>query len=198
MRLYLITHAHTQQEPAVDVARWRLSDAGREQAAVLAREPFWAEVDRIVLSSEPKTQLTVEPVLATRDLPLTTDARFDELHRPGWVGDYVGRVAHCFAHPHQAAVDWEPASDALARFCAGIADLHARFPKQTLALIGHGLTLSLYRAHLLHQYRDGAIWVRLADWRALAFAAVALVEGEADQAVLRRDFAPTSASAGRA
>ena len=198
MRLYLITHAHTQQEPAVDAARWRLSEAGREQAAALAREPFWAEVDRVVLSSEPKTRLTVEPALATRDLPLTVDARFNELHRPGWVGDYVGRVAHCFAHPHQAAVDWEPASEALARFRAGMVDLHTQFPKQTLALIGHGLTLSLYRAHLLNQYVDGAIRVRLADWRALAFAAVALVEGEADRAVLRQDFASTSSSTARA
>lgn len=198
MRLYLITHAHTQQEPTVDAPRWRLSNTGRAQAAALAREPLWADVDRIVLSSEPKTQLTVEPVLAARDLPLTVDARFDELHRPGWVGDYVGRVAHCFAHPRQAAVDWEPATDALARFRDGIADLHAQFPKQTLALVGHGLTLSLYRAHLLNQYREGAIWVRLLDWRALVFAAVARVEGEAEQAVLRQDFAPTSSSTARA
>ena len=198
MLLRLITHAHTQQEPAVDATRWRLSDAGREQAAALAQLSFWANVDRVVLSSEPKTRLTAQPVLDARALPVTVDARFDELHRPGWVNDYVGRVQQCFAHAHQAAVDWEPATAALARVRAGIADLHAQFPAQTFALVGHGLTLSLYRAHLLDQYRDGQIYVKLADWRALPFAAVALAEVGGGRAVLRRDFVASAASTGRA
>ncbi len=198
MHLHLITHAHTRQLPSVDVTTWQLSEAGREQAVTLARQPFWSRVERIVVSSEAKTRLTAQPVLDARDLPLTVDARFDELQRPGWVDDYGARVQQCLAQPQQAAVDWEPASTALARVRAGVAALHAQFAGQTLALVGHGLTLSLYRAHLLDQYIDGQIHVKLADWRALPFAAVALAEVSAQQATLRQDFAPTSAAGGRA
>ena len=109
------------------------------------------------------------PVLATRPLPVTVDARFDELRRsPTWTDDYVARVAEVFAHPRRSVHGWEAADDALARFLAGIADLRVQFPNQILALVGHGLTFSLYRAHLLHRDR-----VELEDWKALSFAAVA-------------------------
>lgn len=169
--LYLITHAHTQAEPAIDSSRWRLSTQGERQAELLAQQPFWAQVDRIILSSEPKTRLTVAPLLALRPLPVTVDARFDELVRPGWVEEYESRVAQAFANPTQPAGAWEPASHALNRVLAGVADLCTQWAGQTLALVGHGLTLSLYRAHLLGQSH-----VLLADWRQLSFAAVAVAD----------------------
>jgi broad specificity phosphatase PhoE len=169
--LYLVTHAHTEAEPAIESARWRLSAQGERQAALLAQQPFWSQVDRIILSSEPKTRLTVAPLLALRPLPVTIDARFDELVRPGWVEQYESRVAQAFAYPEQPAGDWEPAGHALNRMVAGIADLCIEWAGQTLALVGHGLTLSLYRAYLL-----GYSYVGLGDWRQLSFAAVALVD----------------------
>lgn len=179
--LYLITHAHTQAEPAIDTACWRLSAQGERQAAFLAQQPFWPQVDRIILSSEPKTRLTVAPLLARRPLPVMVDARFDELVRPGWVEKYESRVAQAFASPEQPAGDWEPANRALNRVLAGVADLCIHLAGQTLALVGHGLTLSLYRAHLL-----GQTHVRFDDWRRLGFAAVALVDPVAGR--LLRDF----------
>ncbi|MEZ4836621.1 MAG: histidine phosphatase family protein [Caldilineaceae bacterium] len=144
--LYLITHAHTQQQRDVDAATWTLSERGGQQAATLAREQFWANVTRIVLSSEPKTRLTVEPVLAARDLPVTVDARFNELKRPAaWTDDYVAAVAAAFDRPHESVNGWEAAAAAQARFIHGIEDLCQRFPNGTFALVGHGLTFSLYR-----------------------------------------------------
>ena len=171
-RLYLITHACTRQIPNVDAARWQLNDVGRKQAAALALQPFWEGVDRLLLSSEPKTRLTVAPLLEERDLPLAEDARFDELRRtPEWNHDYSARVAELFRRPQDSVAGWERAADALARFHAGIADWAARHPHETLALVGHGLTFSLYRAHLL-----GQTTVALRDWQKLSFAAVACVE----------------------
>jgi broad specificity phosphatase PhoE len=171
MRLYLITHAHTQLAPEVDSRSWQLSSQGSRQAELLAQQPFWREVQRIVLSSEPKTRLTVEPLLVRRAMPVVEDARFDELHRPGWVEEYNARVRHAFAYPEESAGEWEPAASALARFLAGIGALCTAFPTETLALVGHGLTLSLYRAHLL-----GRTHVDYEEWRQLSFAAVALVD----------------------
>lgn len=142
------------------------------QAAALARQPFWDEVDRLLLSREPKTRLTVAPLLKSKDLPVDEDDRFNELHRsPEWTNDYTARVAEVFRRPRESVAGWEPAADALTRFRAGIDDWAARHPHDTLALVGHGLTFSLYRAHLL-----GLPTVPLQDWRQLSFAAVACVQ----------------------
>lgn len=185
MRLYLIRHAHTQPDPQADAAQWSLSARGQAQAQILARQPFWAEVTHIVVSSEAKTRLTVEPVLTQRQLPLLVDPRFDELRRGGWSSDaeYVNQVQLAFAQPAQPAGEWEAAAHALQRLRSGIADLVVRYPGATLALVGHGLLLSLYRAAL-----RGQATVPLADWQQLGFAAVALVDPTAGR--LLQDFTP--------
>ncbi|MEZ4867983.1 MAG: histidine phosphatase family protein [Caldilineaceae bacterium] len=182
-RLYLVTHALTQVEQTAEASHWRLSPAGEQQAHTLAVQPFWAEVTRIVLSQEAKTRLTIEPLLAQRKVPIHVDGRFNELYRPGWVENYGARVRQALAQPDQPAGEWEAATVALARFQAGIADLCQRFPGETLALVGHGLTFSLYRAALL-----GRATVDYTAWQQLSFAAVALVDPVAH--VLLQDFTP--------
>ena len=181
MHLYLITHAATQMSKTTAVASWALSPAGEEQARKLAACTFWNDVGCIVLSSEPKTQLTVEPLLAMRPIPTIVDARLDELYRPGWVDDYAVRVRQAFAAPTVPAGEWESAAAALTRVQEAIAALVASYRDQTLALVGHGLTLSLYRADLLGQSH-----VNYNDWSQLSFAAVALVDPLAK--VLIHDF----------
>ncbi|CAN5444551.1 hypothetical protein BH10CHL1_BH10CHL1_43800 [soil metagenome] len=182
-RLYLITHAHTRQDPQADTTKWQLSELGLQQAMILADQPFWNQVDRIVLSSELKTRLTVEPLLKQRHLPIVVDARFDELQRPGWVVDYTAQVQQAFFEPDIPAGEWEPASQALARFLRGIKHLRQQFPGETLALVGHGLTLSLYRADLL-----GKRTVELAEWQQLSFTAQAMVDPVAK--TILQDFRP--------
>jgi broad specificity phosphatase PhoE len=185
MQLYLITHALTHQDRATEATQWRLSAQGQAQAALLAQQPFWVQIDRILVSSEPKTRLTVESVLAVRPLPVWSDPLFDELRRPGWTVDYTAQVRQAFAVPDQAAGEWEPANGALQRFLTGIGFIRQEFAGETLALVGHGLTLSLYRAYLLGQTR-----VNLADWQQLSFAAVALVDPEARH--MLQDFQPVA------
>lgn len=190
MKLYLVTHAHTEATPLVDARGWSLSTEGERQAALLAAQPFWGVVDRIFISSEPKTRRTVAPVLRQRALPVTVDGRLDELHRPGWVEDYRARVAQAFAAPEQPAGDWEPASVALARILAAVVDMCAQYPDATAVLVGHGLTLSLYRAHLL-----GQTHVSVDDWRRLSFAAVAIADPVAG--VWLQDFVGVAGQSGR-
>lgn len=182
--LFLITHAHTEQKRDADATGWDLSPAGYEQTVALARLPFWNGVDRIVVSSEAKTRLTVGPVLAERRLPLTVDPRFDELGRgSGWVEEYTARVADVFANPARSIGGWESGADALARFLEGIHALADAFPAETIALVGHGLTFSLFRAHLL-----GLAQVNFADWQGLSFCALSQVEWPGLR--LTQDFQP--------
>ncbi len=190
MLLYLITHAHTQQQAEIDARNWRLSAQGQQQAEELAQQPFWAQVNAIAISSEAKTRLTIAPLLAQRGLPVIEDSRFDELHRGGWIDDYGAQVAQAFSAPNQPAGDWEPAAWALRRVQDGIAALCTAHAGETMALVGHGLTLSLLRSHLLGQQ-----CVNLADWRALGFAAVALVDVGAGRLV--SDFVATSTGSQR-
>lgn len=183
MLLYLITHAHTAQNEDADARSWRLSAHGVGQSEELSRLPFWETVQRIVLSSERKTYLTVEPVIAQGKSPFMSDARFDELGRTGWMSDYSAQVRAVFAHPSQSIGGWEPAADALARFMDGIDELRRAYPNARLALVSHGLVLSLYRAHLL-----GQTHVRYADWQTLSFGAVGLADPVAGK--LLSDFEP--------
>lgn len=184
--LYLITHAHTQQQAKLDATTWLLSAQGQRQADALALLPFWPQVSAVAVSSEAKTRLTIAPLLAQHTLPVIEDSRFDELWRGGWIDDYNQRVAQAFAAPEQPVGDWEPAASALRRVLEGISALCTAHAGKTVALVGHGLTLSLYRSHLLGQQR-----VSLADWQRLGFAAVALVDAGAGRLV--SDFAATSA-----
>ena len=190
MKLFLITHAHTQIQPEQEANQWVLSATGQQQAVTLATLPMWESVEQIVLSSEAKTRLTVDRVLTQRKLPVLVDARFDELYRPGWVEDYPSQVRRAFAEPTQAAGEWEAAADALGRFQAGIADLCQHFAGARLALVGHGLTLSLYRTFLLGQSH-----VQFAHWQQLSFAAVALADPLTP--ALLQDFEPVAGQMAR-
>ncbi|MFN8439934.1 MAG: histidine phosphatase family protein [Caldilineaceae bacterium] len=192
MQLYLITHAHTQAQPSEDATVWQLSPKGREQASLLAQQPFWEQVEQIVLSTEAKTRLTIGPVLAQRALPVYEDQRLNELRRVGWVTneEYGERVRKLFAEPTHSIHGWESAQDALQRVLAAINYLCAYFTGKTVALVGHGLTLSLYRAYLL-----GNAHVDFTDWQQLSFAAVALVDPEKRQ--LLQDFLPVAGYARR-
>ncbi len=185
MKLYLIRHAATRQNSQVDATQWHLTPEGEQQTDALAKHPLWDEVDCIILSGEQKTHLTVAPVVAERNLPTWVEGRFNELRRGGWVEDYTAHVAQAFAHPREAAGEWESASAALNRFLDGIGLLRKRFVNENLALVGHGLTFSLYRAYLL-----GHPNVKLEDWQQLPFASVALVNPISERLI--HDFVPVS------
>ncbi len=191
MHLYLITHAHTSQDATSDARTWQLSAFGTQQADALARLPMWDSIQCIGLSTEQKSLLTVKPVLAEADRLVVADSRFDELRRVGWVENYAEQVQAAFERPDDSIDGWEPAATALARFVEGVQALCLAHQGETLALVSHGLVLSLYRAHLLGQAR-----VEFADWQNLDFGAVAIVNPVAGK--LLSDFEATVEGPGRA
>ncbi|MCC6166605.1 MAG: histidine phosphatase family protein [Caldilineaceae bacterium] len=171
MLVYLITHVATAQQQAQDATQWGLSEAGRVQAAGLAAASFWATVEQVIVSSEAKAFLSVASVVGERGLPVWVDSRLDELRRGRWADDYGAQVAEMFTDPDRGVGEWEAAGAALERVCGALAAIERRFSGKTVALVGHGLTLSLLRAHYL-----GLARVRYDDWARLSFGAVAAVE----------------------
>jgi broad specificity phosphatase PhoE len=163
MKIHLITHAHTQIDPNAASDTWQLSSRGLEQAERLSKAPFWDEVTQIVVSSEAKTWLTVSQVAADRSLPVWVDSRFDELRRSGWTENYADVVATAFATPNMPTAGWESVQNLQERVGAGLLALQNRFGGEMVALVGHGIAMSVLRAMMLGQERvDAAAWSRLA------------------------------------
>jgi broad specificity phosphatase PhoE len=173
VRVYLVTHVATAQDPSLPAERWALSPLGEEQARRLADAPFWTEVTQVVVSAERKSYLSIAQVVSARKLPVWVDSRLDELRRGGWVGDYRQQVATALAQPANAVGDWEPAARAQERALAALAAIHRRFVPGPVAVVGHGLSLSLVRAHFL-----GHTTVRFDEWSRLGFGAVACLDLE--------------------
>jgi broad specificity phosphatase PhoE len=160
--MYWITHAHTEQIAGVAADAWRLSARGIEQAGALTSAPLWEQLDRVVVSSEPKTWLTVAKAVEEWRLPVWVDCRFDELRRGGWCEDYAAQVAAAFADPLQSIPGWETVESVRERAWRGLADLQQRFAGETLALVGHGICISVLRAMILgHDHVDLNAWQRL-------------------------------------
>jgi broad specificity phosphatase PhoE len=163
MKIYLVTHAHTEALPGVAIDTWQLSARGEAEARALAGRDFWHDVDRVIVSSEPKAWLTVAGVAESRNLPIWVDSRFDELRRHGWVEDYAARVAEVLAYPSTAVGGWEPAASVRRRALTALSALRDRFTGETLAVVGHGLCLSILRSAILGESRvDFDAWQRLA------------------------------------
>jgi broad specificity phosphatase PhoE len=163
MKIYMITHAHTEQVRDVAVDSWTLSQRGAEQASKLAVAPFWASVTQIVVSAEQKTYLTVAEIGKLHSLPIWVDSRFDELRRAGWTENYAEQVKAVFADPTRSVAGWETAESVRQRALSGLADLQKRFEGETLALVGHGLCLSILRAFAMHSpLVDFHAWQRMA------------------------------------
>lgn len=171
MKVHLITHAHTQIDPNAASDTWQLSCRGLEQAERLSKERFWDEVTQIVVSSEAKTWLTVAQVAADRSLPVWVDSRFDELRRSGWTENYTDAVATAFANPSSPIAGWESVQSLQGRVGAGLVALQNRFGGEMIALVGHGIAMSVLRAMMLGQER-----VDVAAWSRLAFGSYAIVD----------------------
>jgi broad specificity phosphatase PhoE len=171
VRVYVITHVATAQDPSLSPENWALSPLGEEQARRLADAPFWTEVTQVIVSAEQKSYLSVSQIVAARKLPVWVDSRLDELRRDGWVGDYRKQVAMVLGQPAKAVGEWEPAAQTQARALAALSAIHRRFAPGPVAIVGHGLSLSLVRARFL-----GYETVRFDEWSRLSFGAVACLD----------------------
>ena len=170
MKIYLITHAHTEQVQGVAVDAWQLSPRGRDEALHLAQAALWDDVAQIVVSAEPKSWLTVAELARERALPVWVDSRLDELRRGGWIEDYARQVQAIFAEPRRAVGEWEAVDSVRQRAVAALDDLARRFAGETIAVVGHGLCLSIVRGYIL-----GDEQINFHAWRRLAFGSYATV-----------------------
>ena len=180
--LYLIRHAQTRQT-ALPAETWPLSESGRQQAHKLAEQPFWQDVHIICTSVEPKAFQTAQIVAGRHDLPVEPSFDLRELRRPGdLVGDYEAVVREVLENPTKSVNGWEPAGEAQTRVMTAIERLLMLHENETLAVVSHGLALTLYLAYLTDTQPT------LDLWRGLSFASAIQVDPDVRQMLARFDI----------
>lgn len=167
--LYLIRHARAQM--LGDAAeRWPLSEQGRREAGVLARQGFWREVELIFSSPEPKALQTAEPAARRWGIPLVTVDCLHDLRRPQLVSDYETVIARLFAEPGASIAGLEAADKTAERITRCLKGLAAAHPEQTSAVVSHRLVLTLFLARLENR------WPTVDEWIAVPFTGLAVVD----------------------
>ncbi len=170
MDLVLVRHAPAAADPTLAPALWPLTDAGRAAARALARDPLWRALRRIFTSPELKALETAHIVAGANGLTVTVVEDLREVEHPPdrrFAHDPAA-VAAWLARPDEPVHGWEPAVAALARTHACIERLRA-LEAEPFAVVGHGLTLSLYVAALTGQ-------TPLAVWHTLHMPDMAIVD----------------------
>jgi broad specificity phosphatase PhoE len=177
--LYLVRHAHTQRS-ALPVEMWPLSELGLEQAHRLAELPFWPEVHIICSSIEPKALQTAQIVTERHSLPIEPVYDLRELRRTGGpIPDYEAAVREVLENPLRSYHGWEPAGEAQTRVMEAIERALIYHEGETLAIVSHGLALTLYLAYLAGTPPS------FETWRSLGMASAIQVDPEA-RAIVNR------------
>lgn len=159
--LVLIRHAETLPDWSVPAAAWSLSSLGLVQARQLATAYFWNRVGVIYSSDETKALLTVEPAVRSHGLRLRALSGLREVRRPaGHVPDYPAAVRE-YLTGRGEGLGWEPLESAERRIRRSMNRILRMPPRGTLAVVSHGLVLTLYACRLFGIHDLYAFWQRI-------------------------------------
>ena len=182
-RVILVRHARSQVDAARPAYAWGLADEGRAGARRLAALALFGHAGGFYAGPEPKMIDTLVPVAAEYAQEVQTDPAFAESHSEGWLGPeaFLATVQRFFTSPDQPpAPGWEPATEAAARFAAGITRLRERHPPVrhpghtlpgTFAVASGGRALTAYLGTLLGYTAEEAF----AAWRQLQMPDLAVL-----------------------
>ncbi|MEM7287717.1 MAG: histidine phosphatase family protein [Actinomycetota bacterium] len=139
-KLWYVSHPEVRIDSEVPVPRWGLTDHGRARAEAMCRQPWIAEIDRIVSSDETKALELAAVVAAARGVPIDVRASQAETDRSatGFLPpEAYGRVSDAwFASPDEAPSGWEPARVVQDRVVLGLEDVFGG--DQNVMVAGHG------------------------------------------------------------
>ena len=180
--LYLVRHAQTQQT-LLPAETWPLSDTGIQQVRKLAELPFWSEVHLICSSWEPKAIQTAQIVAERHNFSVEPVFDLRELRRTGdRAADYEAAVREVLENPLKSYHGWEPAGEAQTRIVTAIERVLMLHEDKTLAVVSHGLALTLYLAYLTDTQPTSDLW------HSLPFASAIQVDPEARQTLAHFDI----------
>lgn len=146
--LVLVKHAMPIVEPRVPPSRWRLSEEGRRQSAVLAGRLKDYGLERVLTSEEPKAAETAEILAGRLDLGSTVASGLHEHDRTGAPfgnqRDFESAARRFFENPRYLVWGNETAEQAHTRFADGVRAVLEKRPKGNLAIVTHGTVITLF------------------------------------------------------
>lgn len=182
VRLSLVRHATVDVRPEQPGPRWHLSAQGRAEAEALAAEPYWQDLRVLFTSPEPKAVGTAQRIAAPHGLPIRIAADLREVEGRAWAGSADAYREQVQRYLRGEAIDsWEPKDRAQRRVRACIDGILADDSSSRVAVVSHGLILTLYLDDLLKL--DGPAAYEL--WSAIRFPDVAVVDAAAGAVVQR-------------
>jgi broad specificity phosphatase PhoE len=115
--------------------------------------------------------LPIEPILDLRELRRTE----------GLVPDYEAVVRQVLENPFRSINGWEPAGEAQTRILTAIERLLLAHEGKTLAVVSHGLVITLYLAYLTDSAPSFDVW------KGLPFACAIQVDPDERKIMARFD-----------
>jgi broad specificity phosphatase PhoE len=174
--LFLVRHAPVKVDLSIPAHEWQLSAEGYTLAERLAALPIFAGLRTVWASPEPKAQATAKPLAHHYAASLLVHPDLSELRRsPTNIADreaYETAVRQAFANPETSVAGWERAAHAQRRIVGCVLELAAQ-TREPMAVVSHGLVLSLLLAHLRGQSQ-----VDFAEWRSIPLPALAIVDAD--------------------
>jgi broad specificity phosphatase PhoE len=168
--LYLVRHASVDPRQEQPSAIWHLSLEGRAEANALAAKDCWASLARVYSSAEPKAIATAQRIAMRNALPLSVEPDLGEVARPWVDADYKTQARRYLSG--ELLAGWEPRDTALGRVRSAIHGILAHHAEADVAVVSHGLVLSLYLSELLAL--DAPKTVEL--WDSIGFPDFAVVD----------------------
>jgi broad specificity phosphatase PhoE len=173
LMLYLVRHAAVEARPDVPGPRWYLSSEGRAGAEALAKESYWAEVQGIHTSCEPKAVGTTQRIAAPNELPIRVEHDLREVEGRSWVDIGYADQVHAYLSG-DTPPGWEPLDAAQSRLTACIDGIVERHQDLNVGIVSHGIVLTLYLSGKMALSTNDAI----ALWESISFPDIAVFDPE--------------------
>ena len=175
MRLYLVRHSCVTVRPERPGAEWHLSQEGRAAADALADAAHWTELDAIHTSPEPKASSTAQRITARHGLPIHIERDLREVEGRSWTdqAEYRQQVRRYLAG--EDIEGWEAIQEVQHRVRACIESIIEQDAGRDVAVVSHGLALTVYLAGLLEL--DAAAAYKM--WAGIRFPDIAIVDPRA-------------------
>ncbi len=149
-RLVLVRHSMPEVEPDRPAQAWRLGEAGRGRAELLASRLCGFSPGVIWSSHETKAVETAEIIAGGLGVPVQVADGLEEHHRDGAPffpshREFEAAVESFFVEPDRLVFGSETAHEALARFSGAIERIVA-VGQADIVVVTHGTVMALYVA----------------------------------------------------
>jgi 2,3-bisphosphoglycerate-dependent phosphoglycerate mutase len=160
-RVVLIRHAQIRVDPESSSDAWQLSPEGELAAERLTIHPSVRGVACIYTSPEPKAVATAQAIAGGREVRVCAGLRELDRGALGWIGspeEYRETVRQILRNPDESVRGCESAARALRRVLQAIALIRSDHEEESVAVVSHGIVLTLYLSSVLERDPDIALW----------------------------------------